>query len=794
MVRPLQRPGAWAIAAGALVPLLPGAVIAGFALGEGTGAALLLAAVAAGCALGGLTAGVAAGVLATAAFSRFVVPAADPAPHLVGFVVAAGAVVAVYWTVHSRARRYTASTERARDAAESRADLLAERVRLLGPMLDTAPIGFALMDHDLRFRYANGRFAEFTRTPAADHLGRTPAALFGPEIGRTAEEVVAKVFETGETQGSIVVPVEWPHGTRHYLSNRYPVSDADGRVIGVGVGAIDITEQVVLQEEHRRALAELTATVRSAPVAMALLGTDLTFHQANRPFQELAGDPDRPLVGTGLDEATGLPPVVRSMAVEVQASGRGAAVSDVPLWGDGVSFANVNCFPVLVDDGTVVAVALIVIDVSEQHRLARLEAEAQALRATAELAGKLEQAQRLARMGSWEVDLRSGEVTGSAQMAAIVGDPAAFLAGTGSFVVHPVDVDRMGREFRRLRNGGAPFAGEFRIVRPDGTVLDVYGTGEVIRDDTDTPVRLWGTLQDVTVQRAQERAADAAIRSADLARAELEAEHRALQMFVQAMLPSSLPRAPETEIVAAYLPVVERVDIGGDWFDSFPLPDGRFALAVGDVTGHDLRAATIMGQVRNAVRAYAFEDPSPGEVLRRVNLLLTRVSDLDLVTMVYGVYDPVRHELTWANGGHPAPLLRHRGEVVELDAPAGLILGVFADDVHYAECTVRLVPGDTVLVYTDGLVDHRAGDPEQAMHTLVNLLATGAGAPDRLLREVTGRMLAGGVQEDDVCLLALHRTAEAVPGQPLATHDLAHPGAVVPPPAEPLPGPVAWAA
>ena len=143
-------------------------------------------------------------------------------------------------------------------------------------------------------------------------------------------------------------------------------------------------------------------------------------------------------------------------------------------------------------------------------------------------------------------------------------------------------------------------------------MLDVYGTGEVIRDATGAPVRLWGTLQDVTAQRAQERAAEAAIRSADHARAQLEAEHQALQMFVRAMLPSSLPAAPETEIVAAYLPVVERVDIGGDWFDSFPLPDGRFALAVGDVTGHDLRAATIMGQVRNAVRAYALRGPGAG--------------------------------------------------------------------------------------------------------------------------------------------------------------------------------------
>jgi serine phosphatase RsbU (regulator of sigma subunit) len=201
-----------------------------------------------------------------------------------------------------------------------------------------------------------------------------------------------------------------------------------------------------------------------------------------------------------------------------------------------------------------------------------------------------------------------------------------------------------------------------------------------------------------------------------------------------------------------------------------------------------------MGQVRNAVRAYAVEDPAPGAVLHRVNRLLTRATDLDLVTMVYGVYDPKTHVLTWANAGHPAPLLRHRGEVVQLTEPTGVILGAFADDVTYAENTVRLAPGDTVLVYTDGLVDHRTADPEQSTRDLVSLVAAGAGAPERLLREVTDRMLAGDVQEDDVCLLAVHRTGDAVPAQPAATHDQVPKGGAVPPPTAPGPGPAIRAA
>jgi serine phosphatase RsbU (regulator of sigma subunit) len=175
----------------------------------------------------------------------------------------------------------------------------------------------------------------------------------------------------------------------------------------------------------------------------------------------------------------------------------------------------------------------------------------------------------------------------------------------------------------------------------------------------------------------------------------------------------------------------------------------------------------MMGQVRNAVRAYAFEDPAPGEVLRRTDLLLSRVPELDLATMVYCVYDPQTSDLTWANAGHPAPLLRHDGNVSALTDANGVILGVFGDDVRYAEATVRLAPGDTVLCFTDGLVDQRGSDPGAATGELIAVLAKADAAPARLLAEITERMLAGAVQEDDICLLALHR-AEPVPDSVVA--------------------------
>jgi serine phosphatase RsbU (regulator of sigma subunit) len=198
------------------------------------------------------------------------------------------------------------------------------------------------------------------------------------------------------------------------------------------------------------------------------------------------------------------------------------------------------------------------------------------------------------------------------------------------------------------------------------------------------------------------------------------------------------------------------------------------ALSIGDVTGHDLRAATVMGQVRNAVRAYAIENPAPGEVLRRVNSLLCRVPELDLVTMMYAVYDPAVHGLCWANAGHPAPLLRRGGSVSTLTEPRGVILGVLTDDVHYDVGALTLEPGDTVLWFTDGLIDNRGVDPADALQALAGVLAGSDGQPDDLLAAVTERMLAGTPQEDDVCLLALHRPVRtephlrAVPDEPMA--------------------------
>jgi serine phosphatase RsbU (regulator of sigma subunit) len=407
---------------------------------------------------------------------------------------------------------------------------------------------------------------------------------------------------------------------------------------------------------------------------------------------------------------------------------------------------------------------------------ARGAAERAAAKPALELdALKLDAAQRLAGFASWEYDMAAAKFSFSRHLSAIIGVDDSAVTDVDDIVdglaavsacVHPDDIARVWAARDELMACHKPVTVEYRLVRPDGRVLDILSSGEAFRDGSGRVVRLWGTIHDVTEQRVAERAARDAARHAEQARADLEVEHQALQMFQRAMLPAELPRVGGVDLSAVYLPVAERIDIGGDWYDAFLLPDGRLALAVGDVTGHDLRAATVMGQVRNAVRAYATERPDPGAVLARANTLLARLPDLDLVTMIYGVYDPVGHELVWSNAGHPPPLLRRGGTVTTLAMEGGLLLGVVPADEPYPEHRLRLDPGDSILWYTDGIVDQRAVDPVEALERLCQAYARAGGGVGELLGTVSAEMMTDGEREDDVCLLALCRAAQPADAPP----------------------------
>ncbi|MGW2542622.1 SpoIIE family protein phosphatase [Kitasatospora sp. NPDC001574] len=243
--------------------------------------------------------------------------------------------------------------------------------------------------------------------------------------------------------------------------------------------------------------------------------------------------------------------------------------------------------------------------------------------------------------------------------------------------------------------------------------------------------------------------------------------HRATELQ-RAMLPRSLPRLPGIASAARYLPSTEGMQIGGDWYDLLRLPEGRIGLVIGDVQGHNAEATAVMGQLRSGLRAYATDGHDPAATLSRTSRLLTEL-DTDLfATCLYLTLDPADGTLRAARAGHPAPVrIAENARAVELELPGGPPLGV-DPDAPYPLAVEHLAPGETLLAYTDGLVEDREEDYDESVHRMLGgleLWARNTGpvrvgpgpALERLADLLTLNVTERRSRPDDVALLLLHR-------------------------------------
>ncbi|WP_399888181.1 SpoIIE family protein phosphatase [Streptomyces sp. BBFR51] len=226
------------------------------------------------------------------------------------------------------------------------------------------------------------------------------------------------------------------------------------------------------------------------------------------------------------------------------------------------------------------------------------------------------------------------------------------------------------------------------------------------------------------------------------------------------MLPENLPRCTGVRLASRYLPAAETARVGGDWYDAIPLPGSRVALVVGDVMGHSMTSAAIMGQLRTTAQTLAGLDLPPQEVLHHLDEQAQRLGTDRMATCLYAVYDPVSHRITVANAGHPPPVLLHLGGHAEvLRVPAGAPIGVGGVDFEAVELDAPA--GATLLLYTDGLVESRLRDVWTGIEQLRERLAataqlTGPDHPpplEALCDEVLD-MLGPGDRDDDIALLA----------------------------------------
>ncbi|GGZ42024.1 hypothetical protein GCM10010387_40350 [Streptomyces inusitatus] len=226
------------------------------------------------------------------------------------------------------------------------------------------------------------------------------------------------------------------------------------------------------------------------------------------------------------------------------------------------------------------------------------------------------------------------------------------------------------------------------------------------------------------------------------------------------MLPDSLPQPTGVRLASRYLPAAETARVGGDWYDAIPLPGSRVALVVGDVMGHSMTSAAIMGQLRTTAQTLAGLDLPPQEVLHHLDEQAQRLGTDRMATCMYAVYDPVSHRITIANAGHPPPVLLHLGGRAEvLRVPPGAPIGVGGVDFEAVELDAPA--GATLLLYTDGLVESRLRDVWTGIEQLRERLAAAAqltgpdhSPPLEALCDDVLDMLGPGDRDDDIALLA----------------------------------------
>jgi PAS domain S-box-containing protein len=242
-----------------------------------------------------------------------------------------------------------------------------------------------------------------------------------------------------------------------------------------------------------------------------------------------------------------------------------------------------------------------------------------------------------------------------------------------------------------------------------------------------------------------------------------EREVGTVEMLQRSLLPDRLPNLPGARIAARYLP--GGADVGGDWYDAIPLEDGRVGLAMGDVVGHGLGAASLMGQLRHAARAYALEGHPPPAVLDRLDKLVRSLEGGQMATLLYVVVDADLRTARFSSAGHVPPL------VVTPDAHAHFLegapnppLGVF-DGAAHAELTVELEPGSTMVLYTDGLVEERGVSIDAGLEAL-RQAAEHPCDPEELCDHLVESMLAIHPANDDIAVLAL----QALPARPEPLH------------------------
>ncbi|GAA2250480.1 SpoIIE family protein phosphatase [Kitasatospora cystarginea] len=376
---------------------------------------------------------------------------------------------------------------------------------------------------------------------------------------------------------------------------------------------------------------------------------------------------------------------------------------------------------------------------------------------------QLAQAQRLARLGTWSWQAGAGRIACSPELRRLLRLPEGsegLEPGIVLAAIAPEDRDEVRAAAARVLAGQSPATAEFRLAGlgsgAGDTRRSLRAMAETVPDTASGGVvAVRGVVQDVTAWRRTEQALTSTRSQLAEQRRKTAIEHRAVQALQHALM--DVPRGPHEpglEVAVRYLPAEREGKVGGDWYDVLTLPNGAVLVVVGDVSGHGLRAAAGMAQLRHALRGMAYTGLPPQEMLRRLNGMLCHERSEYIATVVCGLLDPAVRTLTWARAGHLPPVVALDGSVRLLGLPDGLVLGA-APAARYQTAELPLPPGRTVLLYTDGLVERRGDDLGSGLDRLLRAVeeyraAELEGCLDHVLRR-----LGAPNPQDDTCLVGL---------------------------------------
>ena len=634
------------------------------------------------------------------------------------------------------------------------------RAAALAAILESVPIGVALLDRELRYLAVNELLASFVGLSAADHIGRTIHQVV-PTLTPEVEAALREAMSTGAPVRGIVIESPTPASpdlVRRFEVSFHPLVGGDGEIAGLVSLVNERTDQaramaVLRASELRyRSLVEATTSVIWTVVPGEPEHTDW--------FEAIhADDRDR----------------VSSEWLAARTEGRTFEAEVRIHVGAGLRQVVVRAVPVI-EDGRVREWVGTSTDVTATRRT-EAEREAASRRATrlGQVAAALAEARREADVtgvvlehAMAALDARGGSISlfepdGERLRSAVATWPDHEVP---SALLRDPTIDRPTvRAARDLVPVFLADRDEFMAEFPTVAEL-IAGVGDEALASVPLLVHgqclgalslTWEEARPFSAEDRQFLAALADTCAQAIERARLqEREHRVAETLQLALLPERLADPTGTRSAARYLPGTDGVAVGGDWYDLFDLGDRRIGIVLGDVAGKGVAAAAVMGRLRNALRAYATSIDGPADVLARVDDFAARFGNDDLATIVYAVLDTGTGELRYSSAGHLPPLaIRADGWSGFLQGEPDLPVGVSGPGTR-TEHRVRLSNGSTLVLYSDGLVEDRRRSIDEGMALLTSIASTtsGVGAEEtcaRIVQALVGD--TGG--DDDVAVLVL---------------------------------------